>query len=126
MSTACHKVKGFQLKSDTKRDIKYIGGRTVRKHRWLIGVVASILIIILGFVIQVEYGADESDRVIVDYTLNLYSAPECFNEAGFTNDISDATYGEVEESGEFLPESSCTAVAFQTSRGPLWFAWFMS
>ncbi|MFB4211775.1 hypothetical protein ACE1TH_07605 [Shouchella sp. JSM 1781072] len=97
----------------------------MRKHRWLIGVAVSLLIVIVGFVIQVEYGAEDSERVIVDYTLNLYSAPECFDEAGFTNNISEMTYGDVESGTEFLPESSCTAMEFQTSRGPLWFAWFM-
>ncbi|WP_054712231.1 hypothetical protein [Bacillus sp. JCM 19041] len=63
--------------------------------------------------------------MIIDHTQNRYSAPACFDQAGFTNNIDETTYSEVEDNPAFLPESSCTAVEMQTKRGPLWFAWFM-
>lgn len=97
----------------------------MRRYRWLFGVAASILIIALGFIIQVEYGPSDSERVIVDYSNNAYSSPACFDQAGFTNNIGESTYGEVANDSTYVPESSCTAVEFATKRGPLWFAWFM-
>ncbi|MBM7838181.1 hypothetical protein JOC54_001412 [Alkalihalobacillus xiaoxiensis] len=97
----------------------------MRKHRWVVGLIASLIIVAMGFIIQVEHGPGEEERVIIDYTLNQYSAIACFDTAGFTNNIDETTYGEVDDHSVFLPESSCTAVELQSQRGPLWFAWFM-
>ncbi|KQL56986.1 MULTISPECIES: hypothetical protein [Bacillaceae] len=97
----------------------------MKRYRWTLGVFASIFIILLGFVIPINHGASSDERVVVDYTLNLYSTPDCFDTAGFTNNIDEATYGDVEDHVRFLPESNCTALELKTTKGPLWYAWFL-
>ncbi|SDC11269.1 hypothetical protein [Shouchella lonarensis] len=97
----------------------------MKRYRWLIGVAASIVIIIMGFIIQVEHGPDEDARVIVDFTLKRYSAPDCFDDAGFTNNIGETTYKDA-VAKDFKEESVCTSLAFKKTSGPLWFSWFIS
>lgn len=95
----------------------------MKQYRWLIGVGVSALIIILGFVIKIEVDSPADETVIIDYTLTQYSAPACFDDAGFTNNIDEATYGEMEDSA-FTPESECTTDALQSESVPLWFWYF--
>ena len=95
----------------------------MKKNRWLIGVFISLVIIIIGFVIPREIDSPDDQTVIIDYTLNEYSAPACFDQAGFTNNIDDAIYSEMQDS-VFSPESSCTTDEFEVTTVPLWFSLF--
>lgn len=96
----------------------------MKQYRWVIGVVVSVLLIIAGFVIPIEVDAPESDTVIIDYTLSEYSAPACFDEAEFTNNIDETSYEEVKDHSRFEPESECTIDAFEVERVPLWLSLF--
>ncbi|MDQ0207630.1 hypothetical protein [Alkalicoccobacillus murimartini] len=95
----------------------------MKKYRWLIGVFISVVLVILGFIIPIEIDSPDDQTVIIDYTLNEYSAPACFDQAGFTNNLDDAIYSEMEDSN-FSPESSCTTDEFTGTTVPLWFSLF--
>ncbi|MFS0788696.1 hypothetical protein ABC345_20195 [Shouchella sp. 1P09AA] len=97
----------------------------MKRYRWMFGVLISIIIVLAGFIIPITDGPSNEERVVIDYTLNLYSSAACFDTAGFTNNIDESTYGEVKDHNQFLPESSCTAVEFKSVLAPLWFAWFL-
>ncbi|TSB47929.1 hypothetical protein [Alkalicoccobacillus porphyridii] len=96
----------------------------MKRYRWLIGVFVSVLIIVLGFVIPVEVDPPENDTVIIDYTLGEYSAPACFDQAEFTNNIDETTFEKVEDHSRFSPESDCTTEEFTVTTVPLWFSLF--
>ncbi|WP_059102505.1 hypothetical protein [Shouchella shacheensis] len=92
------------------------------KQSW-IALIVVVLIISTGFIIQVEDEADAEERVIIDFTLNAYSAPSCFDDAGFTNNVSETSLGTAHDSG-FEAESVCTTEAFAPEQKPLWLALF--
>lgn len=96
----------------------------MRRYRWLIGVLASVLIVLLGFIIQVEVDGPDNETVIIDYTLSEYSAPACFDQAEFTNNIDETNYNDVKDHSEFVPESACTEEELAVTTAPLWFSLF--
>ena len=76
-----------------------------------------IILIIVGFVVKVPVEASDDTRVIIDHTMKVYSAPECFDDAGLTNHLEETTFGFAKEL-EYESESSCTTEALSGEKKP--------
>ncbi len=83
----------------------------------------AIILIFIGLVIPVTVEPDQDSRVILDHTLNVYSAPSCFDQAELTNNLEETTLAVASEN-DFEPESECTEEAFRGERASLIISWF--
>ncbi|WP_035343750.1 hypothetical protein [Halalkalibacter hemicellulosilyticus] len=94
----------------------------MKKGTWIFISLAGILLI-LGFTIPITVQPSADTRTIVDHTLHVYSAPECFDQADLTNNLEETTYHYANEL-EYESESSCTDNAFIGEKKPLLMAIF--
>ncbi|MFA9455730.1 hypothetical protein ACERJO_03050 [Halalkalibacter sp. AB-rgal2] len=94
----------------------------MKKGTWIFISLAGILLII-GFTLPITVHPSADTRTIVDHTLHVYSAPECFDQADLTNNLEETTYQNANEL-EYESESSCTDDVFGSEKKPLLIAIF--
>ncbi|WP_231686747.1 hypothetical protein [Bacillus sp. JCM 19034] len=94
----------------------------LKKGTWVFISLAGILLL-LGFVVPITVHPSTDTRTIVDHTLQVYSAPECFEQAELTNNLEETTYERALEL-EYDSESSCTTTSFAGVRKPILLAIF--
>nr|WP_100372535.1 hypothetical protein [Bacillus sp. FJAT-45037] len=82
----------------------------------------AVILIILGLTIQVTVEPND-ERVIIDHTKKVYSAPECYDNADLTNNLEETTYQYANDLN-YEVESSCTSEALSGDKKPILLAWF--
>jgi hypothetical protein len=85
-------------------------------------IAVALVLVVLGLTIQTTVQPTD-ERVIVDHTKKVYSAPECFDQAELTNNLEEVTYGYAVDLG-YDSESSCTAEALKSEKMPVLLSWF--
>ncbi|KYG32139.1 hypothetical protein [Alkalihalobacillus trypoxylicola] len=93
------------------------------KFASIFGTIGIIIFLIVGFTVPLIAESNPNNRVIIDNTLGEYSAPACFDEAGFTNNIDEMILKDAIEY-DFVPESSCTESELPFEKKPLFLVWF--
>jgi hypothetical protein len=93
------------------------------KKGTLIWIMIASVLIIIGLIIPVTVMPSDDTRVIIDHTKQMYSAPACFDQADFTNNLEETTFGYAKEL-EYASESSCTNLEFSGERKPFLIAIF--
>lgn len=96
--------------------------KSLKRGTWIFISLAGILLLI-GFIVPITVNPSPESRTIVDHTLQVYSAPECFDQADLTNNLEETTYGRALEL-EYESESDCTTDAFAVVQKPLLLAIF--
>ncbi|KMK76060.1 hypothetical protein [Alkalihalobacillus pseudalcaliphilus] len=90
----------------------------------MIGAIIFFLaFIVFGFTVPLISETSNDERVILDHTLLAYSAPMCFDQADFTNNIDEGTIRLAQDIG-YEAESSCTLENMSTEKKPLFIVWF--
>lgn len=78
-----------------------------KMKKTIIGLIVILLIISLGFVIQISAKAPDSTRVIIDHIHEVYVSPPCFDQAELTNYLEETTLGQAVKIN-YEAEGSCT------------------
>ncbi|KGA97088.1 hypothetical protein AJ85_20175 [Alkalihalobacillus alcalophilus ATCC 27647 = CGMCC 1.3604] len=86
-------------------------------------IIVFILLVVGGFTIPVISETASDSRVVIDHTLMEYSAPACFDQAEFTNNLDEVSIQSAINSG-YVAESTCTTEEMPMEKKPLFVVWF--
>lgn len=91
----------------------------MRKRASLYGIGALTVILLFIVLVPLPYPPSGDTRMILDHTLQVYVAPPCFTNDGFTNFLSETTWAEVKKT-DYKPESACTEDKLQPVKRTIW------
>ncbi|SDI65900.1 hypothetical protein [Natribacillus halophilus] len=93
-----------------------------KDHKLIMSLLLVIVVLLVGgFVINVDVSAPSETRTIVDHSTQEYVSPTCIDDAEVTNYLQETTYSHA-LSLDYEAESTCSVEFFQESDVPLFMA----
>jgi hypothetical protein len=70
-------------------------------------IILLAVVILVSVLVEIPHHPPRSTRVILDHSLQTIIAPPCFEQAEFSNNLSESTLENAQKK-QYMPESVCT------------------